>query len=172
MQASNVVVLDEGNPHVRNSRDGRTINWTRTVVFTQWTCWSASMKRTQFSAGSKSEVRGLTVPERGAPLQSPLVHHHHLNVLVLALEVDSIFIPTNLTDQVGGERSRANDLRHPLKRSLIRFSPIRGLLVLWSTRNRRRVEHIATRMMVQTRNSHTPIETECLHLLRHYFLPH
>ena len=51
VQAGNVVVMDEKNPHIRNNRDATVIK----VDVNNGTCWCDSMKLIQFSAGKDSE---------------------------------------------------------------------------------------------------------------------
>ena len=54
VQAGNVVVLDEKNPHIRNSRDGTVIKLdVNNGVHTMHV--GASMKRVQLSPGKDSE---------------------------------------------------------------------------------------------------------------------
>ena len=56
MQAGNVVVLDEQNPHIRNNRDGTVIKLdVNNEVCTPWTCGCVSMKLVWLPAGKDSE---------------------------------------------------------------------------------------------------------------------
>ena len=68
-------MLDEMNPHIRNTRDGTVIkldvnNGVYTMVCTQWTCGFASMKQVQFSqlAGTVSGQAAFDKPVRPAAL--------------------------------------------------------------------------------------------------------
>ena len=55
VQAGNVVVLDEKNPHIRNNRDSTVIKLDVDNGSTPWTRGCASMKPVGFSAGKDSE---------------------------------------------------------------------------------------------------------------------
>ena len=56
VRAGNVVVLDEKNPHIRNTRDGTVIKLdVHSGCVHNGTCGFVSMKQVRFSAGRESE---------------------------------------------------------------------------------------------------------------------
>ena len=55
VRAGNIVVLDEKNAHIRNTRDATVIKLDVNLVCTQCTCGYPSVKQVQFSAGRDSE---------------------------------------------------------------------------------------------------------------------
>ena len=55
VQAVNVVVQDEKNPHIRNTRDGTVIKLDVNNGCAPWTCGCVSTKLVRFSAGKDSE---------------------------------------------------------------------------------------------------------------------
>ena len=50
-----MMVLDEKNPHTRNTRDGMMIKWDGNYGVHTMCMWICSMKQGQFSAGRDSE---------------------------------------------------------------------------------------------------------------------
>ena len=56
VQAGNVVVLDEKNPHIRNNRDGTVIKlWCEQLGVHPWTCGCVSVRLVRFSVGKDTE---------------------------------------------------------------------------------------------------------------------
>ena len=55
VRAGNIVVVDEKNPHIRNTRDGTMIKLDANNGAYTLTCGLASMKQVQFSVGKDSD---------------------------------------------------------------------------------------------------------------------